>query len=72
MIHVTTSRHKAQDGYIRSLYVAVRQFRLLISWADSNWHTKGKPRKIPIFLNKHGLFVYRLAIRITKIRKEVE
>lgn len=56
-----------EGGTVKSTYVDMWKFRLLMSLSHKNWYTKGKRRLIPIWISKKGLFIYRLAIRVGRV-----
>ncbi|MGG1659509.1 hypothetical protein [Brevibacillus sp. NRS-1366] len=58
---------KIEEGIVKSTYIDIGKFRILMSLSHKNWYTKGKQRIIPIWISKKGLFVYRIAIRIGKV-----
>lgn len=58
--------YKHVDGeVIKSMYIYLNKYIVIFSLAESNWFTKGKKRKIPIWISKRSLYIYRLAIRIS-------
>lgn len=60
------------DGVIKVLYFYIGRFRLLCSWASEDWTTEGKVRRIPIWISKKGLFIYRLAIKPSIVPKKLK
>lgn len=77
--HIIRYDTQTEEGLVKSVYVDIRDWRLLLSWSDTNWYTKGKKRLIPVWWDKKGLFIFRLAIRMgfvdtdkKKTTKEVE
>lgn len=55
---------ESSDGLVRCLYIDINDFRMLFALSESVWYTKGKERRIPVFMNKKGLFIYKLGIRL--------
>lgn len=58
-----------KDGIFKCLFVDVGKKRLLFCIANSNWHTKGVERRIPIWVSKNNakgfsFFCYKLAIKL--------
>lgn len=72
MIYATIHNFETNDGYVKALYLAVSKLRLMLAWAENNWYTKGKERKIPIWINKHGLFIYRFSCKVKLMKKEAQ
>lgn len=66
MITVAKYVQEAPDGPIRCTYIDVFGMRILIAISQANWYTKGKPRKIPLWISRKGLFAWKLAIRVGK------
>lgn len=42
--------------------------RILIALSHTIWYTKGKHRRIPIWIDKNGFFAYKLAFAIAPER----
>lgn len=69
MIRLVKYVKEAPDGPISCSYIDVINIRVLIAISAVNWYTKGKPRKIPIWISRKGLFAWRLAIKIGRLPK---
>lgn len=69
MIHIVKYVKEAPDGPISCTYIDVINTRILIAISAVNWYTKGKPRKIPLWISREGLFAWRLAIKIGTLPK---
>ncbi|MET3658495.1 hypothetical protein [Sporosarcina psychrophila] len=68
-----TFDYEASDGKVCCFYADTRKRRLLIAWASGNWSTKGKERKIPLWITRKGeLFAWRLAVRFGKRKEAIE
>ncbi|KAA6472146.1 hypothetical protein DX928_22220 [Bacillus swezeyi] len=63
-LNVSFQTHYEQGSKVRCLYIDVFRFRILTVYSDTVWYTKGKTRKVPVWISDNGLFFYKLAIRI--------
>jgi len=64
LLYIIRHDKDTSGGVIKCLYIGILKFRLLIALGSSNWYQKGKKRRIPIWISKEGLFMYRIALRI--------
>lgn len=47
---------------INCMSIALGKLQITFALAESNWETKGKKRIIPIYANKKGVFLFKLAV----------
>jgi hypothetical protein len=52
------------DGLINLSYVDIGKFRFAAAKSESIWYDKNKSRKIPIWLDKKGLYIYKLSFMV--------
>ncbi|MBJ7935576.1 hypothetical protein OCB09_09700 [Bacillus cereus] len=66
MLTVVKYIQEAPDGNIKCWYIDILKFRILIALSAASWYTKGVKRRIPIWISRKGIFIYKLAIRAGK------
>ncbi len=69
MVRYVHYTHEGDDGLIHCHYFDIFGTRTLVAWSESVWYTKDKMRKIPIWIDRKGLFIGKLAVKTGK-RKE--
>lgn len=69
-MHIIRYDTEIDGGIVKSIYVDIGKYRLLLSLSHENWYTKGKKRLIPIWISKRGLFIFRLAIRFGTMKSK--
>lgn len=70
MIYVIKQTTQGSDSPINSVLICAGPLRILFALSETNWYTDGKSRKIPIWVDRGGLFVYKFAIRVGWKRKK--
>lgn len=57
-------RQEAHDGPIHGIYAECGRYCVAVAWSSANWYDTEKPRKIPLWIDREGLFAWRLAFSI--------
>jgi len=52
---------------VKCISVRFSMYRLIIAFSETTWYTEGVKRRIPIWIDEDGLFIYKLGVKLSRV-----